>query len=102
MMYYEASTQSTTRPRKQRRRMVSQMARAGLGLLLGIGLMSLVSCSSGDDDRGANVTSARLANMAFTFANGEVFGIDPSLGPVNLVFGAFNNNSGPFLGCRKF
>ena len=56
----------------------------------------LVAGCPGDDPQGSNAMVSNLANMAFTFSSGEIFGIDPSAGAVVLVFGNFTGNSGPF------
>ncbi len=68
------------------------------------GALVLVGCDGDDDDAkapqgtppGSNATAANLTNQAFTFATGEVFGIDPNVGPVALTFGNFTGNKGPF------
>lgn len=66
------------------------------GLLCASSIL-LTGCSDDDDEtRAPNATATDLANQAFTFANGEVFGIDPGQGPVTLVFGAFAGNRAPF------
>src|SRR5437016_5886104 len=81
-----------------RRRTYGQTLWSLLALVVCAGALAVFGCGGGDDDDniGQNATPANLANMAFTFSSGEVFGIDPGLGPVVLVFGNFTGNKGPF------
>jgi YVTN family beta-propeller protein len=57
--------------------------------------LAISGCGGDDNNKGQNNT-ANVANMAFAFSSGEVFGIDPTLGPAVLVFGKFTGDTGPF------
>jgi hypothetical protein len=69
-----------------------------------MGSLVLVGCSDDDDEKtttttptlGPNAAAVNLTNQAFVFGSGEVFGIDPGLGPVTLVFGSFSGTKGAF------
>ena len=96
-MSYQEISRRTESAHARRRQTYRQTVCSLLALVVCAGSLAIFGCGGDDDNnKGQNVTTANLANMAFTFPSGEAFGIDPNFGPVVLVFGKFTGNTGPF------
>jgi hypothetical protein len=76
------------------------ITRGALGFLLFASILTLLGCETSGNNTTTNVSAGDLANQAFTFNNGTVFGVPNEA--VTLTFGDFDNdgdgnaNTGPF------